>query len=104
MKRTRSDALVSNPRKRSRTTSYIPPGQKKAIKAELLRQLETKFSYNITSAAAIDYNGASWELFPTAQGNTGQTVVGNKVTPYFIKVKYALDLGDSTNLVTHVLS
>lgn len=101
MKRTRSsNALVSNPSKRRRTSPYIPATQKKAIKAELLRQLETKFSYNVSTASAIDYNGTAFELFPTAQGDTGQTVVGNKVTPVYIKVKYSVDLGDTINLIT----
>lgn len=83
-------------------SNVLTPAQKKAIKTEIYRDLETKFSYNVSTSSAVDYNGVAFELFPTAQGTTGQTVVGNRVVPQFIKVKYGLDLGDSTNIVTLV--
>lgn len=100
MKRTRSsDALVSHTSKRRRTNAYMATSQKKLIKREILRQIETKRAYTLATASAIDYNGTLFELFPNAQGSSDQYIVGNKITPTFIRVRYAIDVGDSTNLV-----
>lgn len=91
----------TRPIKRSRAKkTYSNYLTRRQVKAEVLKQIETKQSYNYSSADAISYSGSAFELFPNAQGDTDQTVIGNRITPVYVQVKYGLDLGDTTNVVT----
>lgn len=95
------DAVVPRPFKRYRRTPYSRPAQKnQSVRNAMLRALETKYCGTASANQTVSNAGFVIRLHPDGAGTGNQQIIGGAITPVYVKVKYSVELADTTNTMT----